>query len=97
MGPFEINASPLDYSTGWLLANNKYNIFSSDRWFEETMHEMLSFDRSHQVHQFKFEVWKQSMYLIGMSDIAFARDNRLLQIKQIQFKRQGKRMILLTI
>jgi hypothetical protein len=33
MGPFEINASPLDYSTGWLLANNKYNIFSSNRWF----------------------------------------------------------------
>jgi hypothetical protein len=22
MGPFEINASPLDYSTGWLLAKN---------------------------------------------------------------------------
>ena len=30
-------------------------------------------------------------------DIDNAIDNRFLQIKQIQFKRQGKRMILLTI
>ena len=33
---------------------------------------MLSFDRSHQVHFFKFEVWKNSMMLRAYLDIAFA-------------------------
>jgi hypothetical protein len=36
------------------------------------MHEMLSFDRSHQVHFFKFEVWKNSMMFRGFLDIAFS-------------------------
>ena len=44
----------------------------SNRWFQETMHEMLTLNLGHQVHQFKFEVWKQSMYLRGMLDIAFS-------------------------
>ena len=33
---------------------------------------MLTVDRSYQVHQFKFDVWKQSMYLRAMLDIGFS-------------------------
>ena len=36
------------------------------------MHEMLTLDRSHQVHNFKFPVWKMSMMLRGMLDMAFS-------------------------
>ena len=71
-GPFEINVSFADYSTGYMLMADKHEIFASDRWFQETMHEMLTVDRSYQVHQFKFDVWKQSMYLRGMLDIGFS-------------------------
>ena len=47
LGPYEINVSFADYSTGYMLMTDKHEMFASDRWFQETMHEMLTFDRSH--------------------------------------------------
>ena len=57
-GPFEINAVFSDYSTGYTVMDDKHEIYASDRWFQEIVHDMMTVDRSHQVHQFKFEVWK---------------------------------------
>jgi hypothetical protein len=71
-GPFEINASIADYSTSYMLMRDKHDIFAKEHWFQETLHEMLTLDRSHQVHLFKFEVWKMSMMLRGMLDMAFS-------------------------
>lgn len=71
-GPYDINSSTADYSTGCVVLKDSHQIMSSDRWFQEIMHEMLTFDRNHQTHIFKFEVWKRSMFLRGMIEIGFA-------------------------
>lgn len=60
-GPYEINSTIADYSTSYTILRDQLNIFSSDRWFQETMLDMLTFERSNQVHSFKYQVWKRSM------------------------------------
>ena len=54
------------------MLQDQHKIFASDRLFEEVRHEMFTLDRSHHVHNFKFEVWKHSMMLRGYIDIGFA-------------------------
>ena len=53
------------------MAADIYQLFATDRVFDEINHEMCSLDRSDRVHQFKYAVWKHSMYLRGMVDLFF--------------------------
>lgn len=71
-GPYDISASFVDFSTGYMMLRDPYKIFASDRIFEEMRHEMFTLDRSHHTHDYKFEVWKHSMKLRGIIDLSFA-------------------------
>lgn len=53
------------------MVQDQHNIFISDLVFQEMHYEMFTMDRGHVVHDFKFEVWKQSMQLRAMMDLFF--------------------------
>lgn len=60
-----------DYSTGFVVAMDKYKLFATDRVFSEISYEMFTLDRSDLVHNYKFSVWKHSMQLRAMVDLCF--------------------------
>jgi hypothetical protein len=60
-GKYDLNASFLDYSTGYAILNDSHDLFCGDQVFHEIRYTMLRLDRSDLVHKFKFEVWKHSM------------------------------------
>lgn len=71
-GKYDLNASFADYSTGFVVGQDKHNIFASDRVFQEIRYEMFTIDRGNLVHGFKFQVWKHSMQLRSLVDLYFA-------------------------
>ena len=62
-GKYDINSTIYNYSTPYLLLMDKYQIFATDRVFTEIKHEMLTLDCSEKTHQYKKDVWLQSMHL----------------------------------
>ena len=60
-GIYDLNASLADYSTGFVVGQDRNKIFASERWLSEINYEMFTIDRSNLVHGFKYAVWKHSM------------------------------------
>lgn len=60
-----------DYSTGYTLMADKYQLYATDRVFSELRVHVLNFDRATWVHGYKFHVWKHSMQLRSRIDFAF--------------------------
>lgn len=68
-GPYDLNATIMDYSTGFSMIADPHDVFATDLVFQEIQYKMYTVDRSHLVHGFKFEVWKRSMQLRQAIDL----------------------------
>lgn len=71
-GKFEVNSAIMDYSTAWTMLKDKNSIFATDLVFFQLDLDMFNFDRGEAMHQLKFNVWLNSMYLRALIDASFA-------------------------
>jgi hypothetical protein len=60
-GIYDITSTIAEYSTSYIVFEDVYKIYATDRVFNEIRLEVCTLDRRDRVHYFKFWVWKYSM------------------------------------
>jgi len=57
VGRLTINSTVLDYSTGYRLYRNKYDLFSGDKLYSEIRASITNFGLAQLTHSGKFFAW----------------------------------------
>jgi len=71
-GRIEINATIMDFSTGYALLQDKRKIFGTDDLFSELPKSQMQMNKQNLTHIFKFFVWKSSMFLRYSIEFGFS-------------------------